>query len=53
MVYARIFNEKSKFPATWGEKKIPDAASNLATYPNLKWAQQTGNQGIITVFPVK
>ncbi|MFA9500928.1 EndoU domain-containing protein [Mannheimia sp. E30BD] len=41
----RIFNEKSKFPATWGEKKILDAVSNLATDPNLKWVQQTGTQG--------
>lgn len=41
----RIFNEKSKFPVHWGEKKILDAVSNVATDPSLKWVQQTGTQG--------
>ncbi|QLB42333.1 hemagglutinin repeat-containing protein [Mannheimia pernigra] len=41
----RIFNEKSKFPVHWGEKKILDAVSNVATDPSLKWIQQTGTQG--------
>lgn len=34
-----ILNEKSKFPIHWGEKKILDAVSNVATDPSLKWIQ--------------
>lgn len=41
----QFFNGKSKFPATWGDKKILHAASEIATNPSSRWSQQTGAVG--------
>jgi len=42
---SRLFNGKSKFPATWSDDKILNAVSEVATSPNSKWIQQTGKPG--------
>jgi len=43
--FTRLFNGKSKFPATWSKDKIMNAVSEVATNPNNKWIQQTGKPG--------
>ena len=41
----RLFNGKSKFPATWGKDRIMNGVSEVATNPANKWVQQTGRPG--------
>ena len=42
---SRLFNGKSKFPATWSNDKIMHAVSEVVTNPGSKWVQQTGKIG--------
>jgi hypothetical protein len=42
---SRLFNGKTKFPATWSSEKIMTAVSDIASDPNLHWKQQTGISG--------
>tara|TARA_R110002095_G_C4129780_1_gene227383 strand:- start:286 stop:639 length:354 start_codon:yes stop_codon:yes gene_type:complete len=42
---SRLFNGKSKFPATWSESRIMNAVSEVATSPGSTWVQQTGRAG--------
>ncbi|WP_432459880.1 EndoU domain-containing protein [Agarivorans sp. QJM3NY_25] len=43
--FSRLFNGKTKFPASWSSDKIMNAVSDIATAPSLKWVQQTGKAG--------
>ncbi|MBR9729645.1 EndoU domain-containing protein [Shewanella intestini] len=43
--FSRLFNGKTKFPASWSSDKIMNAVSDIATDPSLKWVQQTGKAG--------
>ena len=43
--FSRLFNGKTKFPASWSSDKIMHAVSDIATDPKLNWIQQTGKKG--------
>ena len=42
---SRLFNGKSKFPATWSDSRIMNAVSEVAASPTSTWVQQTGRAG--------
>jgi RHS repeat-associated protein len=45
--FTRLFNGKSKFPATWNKERIMNAVSEVATNPANRWVQQTGKPGAL------